>query len=36
LAGVLRKDKERLLEQVRQALAEPEHAGLRPEWARGL
>lgn len=36
LAGVLKKDKERLLRQVRLALDEPESAGLRPEWARGL
>jgi|TARA_R110002072_G_scaffold114827_5_gene244995 radical SAM superfamily enzyme YgiQ (UPF0313 family) len=36
LAGVLNKDKPRLLAQVRTALAAPEQADLRPEWARGL
>ena len=36
LAGVLDKDKARLLQQVRLALRDPDKAGLRPEWARGL
>ncbi|MCX7897530.1 MAG: radical SAM protein [Rhodocyclaceae bacterium] len=36
LKGVLDADKERLLAQVRQAIANPEEAGLRPAWARGL
>lgn len=36
LKGVLGADKARLLAQVRQAIAQPHHAGLRPEWARGL
>lgn len=36
LKGTLGADKARLLEQVRQAIATPEAALLRPEWARGL
>ena len=36
LKGTLGADKARLLEQVRQAIATPEAARLRPEWARGL
>lgn len=36
LKGTLGADKERLLAQVRQAIAQPEKAGLRPAWARGL
>jgi len=36
LKGTLGADKERLLEQVRQAIAAPEAARLRPAWARGL
>lgn len=36
LKGTLGRDKPRLLAQVDQALLAPEHAGLRPEWARGL
>ena len=36
LKGTLGADKARLLEQVRQAIATPEAAHLRPEWARGL
>ena len=36
LKGTLGADKARLLEQVRQAIATPEAAPLRPEWARGL
>jgi radical SAM superfamily enzyme YgiQ (UPF0313 family) len=36
LKGTLGADKERLLEQVRQAIAAPEAAHLRPAWARGL
>ena len=36
LKGTLGADKARLLEQVRQAIASPEAARLRPEWARGL
>ena len=36
LKGVLGADKERLLAQVRQAIASPAAAGLRPHWARGL
>jgi hypothetical protein len=29
-------EKQRLLAQVRDALADPQHAGFRPAWARGL
>lgn len=36
LKGTLGTDKERLLQQVRQAIATPEAAPLRPAWARGL
>lgn len=36
LKGTLGADKERLLAQVRQAIAAPEQAALRPAWARGL
>lgn len=36
LKGTLGADKERLLGQVRQAIAAPETAKLRPSWARGL
>jgi radical SAM superfamily enzyme YgiQ (UPF0313 family) len=36
LKGTLGADKERLLAQVRAALADPAHAPLRPAWARGL
>ena len=36
LKGTLGADKERLLQQVRQAIAAPEAANLRPAWARGL
>jgi len=36
LKGTLGADKERLLSQVRQAIAAPETAHLRPAWARGL
>ncbi|MBK7354791.1 radical SAM protein [Propionivibrio sp.] len=36
LKGTLGADKERLLQQVRQAIAQPEAARLRPAWARGL
>ncbi len=36
LKGTLGGDKERLLDQVRQAIARPDRAPLRPEWARGL
>ena len=36
LKGTLGRDKARLLAQVDQALAAPDEAGLRPEWARGL
>lgn len=36
LKGTLGADKERLLAQVRTAIATPEAARLRPEWARGL
>jgi len=36
LKGTLGADKERLLAQVRQAIAAPENARLRPAWARGL
>jgi radical SAM superfamily enzyme YgiQ (UPF0313 family) len=36
LKGRLGADKERLLREVRQAIAAPEHAHLRPAWARGL
>ncbi|MGE5471400.1 MAG: radical SAM protein [Bacteroidota bacterium] len=36
LKGTLGADKERLLAEVRQAIATPEAASLRPAWARGL
>lgn len=36
LKGILSQDKARLLQQVRSAIRQPELAGLRPEWARGL
>ena len=36
LKGTLGADKERLLQQVRAAIAQPEDAHLRPAWARGL
>ncbi|NLO79116.1 MAG: B12-binding domain-containing radical SAM protein [Xanthomonadaceae bacterium] len=36
LKGVLNKDKERLLAQVRTAIEAPELANLRPEWMRAL
>ncbi len=36
LKGVLKKDRERLLQQVRSAIDEPESAPLRSEWQRGL
>lgn len=36
LRGTLGADKESLLAQVRQAIATPEQAHLRPAWARGL
>ncbi len=36
LKGTLGAEKERLLAQVRAAIERPEHAGLRPAWARGL
>ncbi len=36
LKGTLGADKERLLQQVRQAIARPQAAHLRPAWARGL
>jgi radical SAM superfamily enzyme YgiQ (UPF0313 family) len=36
LKGTLGADKERLLGEVRTALAHPENAPLRPAWARGL
>ncbi|WP_374682129.1 radical SAM protein [Accumulibacter sp.] len=36
LKGTLGADKQRLLQQVRQAIADPQGAALRPDWARGL
>jgi radical SAM superfamily enzyme YgiQ (UPF0313 family) len=36
LKGSLGADKQRLLDHVRQAIATPEDASLRPAWARGL
>jgi tRNA A37 threonylcarbamoyladenosine biosynthesis protein TsaE len=36
LKGTLGAEKEKLLRQVREAIAAPERAALRPEWARGL
>ena len=36
LKGVLGADKARLLTQVRRAIEQPDQAGLRPEWLRGL
>ncbi len=36
LKGTLGADKERLLKQLRAAIASPETARLRPDWARGL
>jgi radical SAM superfamily enzyme YgiQ (UPF0313 family) len=36
LKGTLARDKPALLDQLRTAIARPEHAPLRPAWARGL
>jgi radical SAM superfamily enzyme YgiQ (UPF0313 family) len=36
LKGVLGAEKVRLLQQVRTAIAQPQAAGLRPDWQRGL
>ena len=36
LKGTLGADKQRLLDQLRSAIADPDHARLRPAWARGL
>jgi radical SAM superfamily enzyme YgiQ (UPF0313 family) len=36
LKGVLNQDKDKLLQQVEQAMNSPENAALRPEWQRGL
>ena len=36
LKGTLGADKQRLLDQLRGAIADPDHARLRPAWARGL
>ena len=36
LKGILGKDKERLISQLREAIDHPEWAGLREEWQRGL
>jgi radical SAM superfamily enzyme YgiQ (UPF0313 family) len=36
LKGTLGADREKLLGQLRAAIADPEHARLRPAWARGL
>ncbi|MEH6650617.1 MAG: radical SAM protein [Motiliproteus sp.] len=36
LKGVLGRDKAKLLAQVEQAISQPQHVSLRPEWARGL
>jgi hypothetical protein len=36
LKGTLGADKQRLLDQLRNAIADPDHAPLRPSWARGL
>lgn len=36
LKGVLGAEKERLLQEVRNAIGHPESSRLRPEWARGL
>jgi len=36
LKGTLGADKERLLRQLRSAIADPAHAPLRPAWSRGL
>jgi hypothetical protein len=36
LKGNLPTDQDKLLAQVRAALADPAHAPLRPAWARGL
>jgi len=36
LKGTLGADKDRLLQQVRQAIDQPAAVGLRPAWARGL
>ncbi|WP_373187466.1 radical SAM protein, partial [Halopseudomonas sp.] len=36
LKGILGADKERLLEQVQNAIERPERARLRPDWMRGL
>jgi len=36
LKGILNRDKEKLLLGIKNVLDNPEQAGLRPEWLRGL
>lgn len=36
VSGVLGRDKQRMLSEIRTAIENPEKAGLRPEWLRGL
>ncbi len=36
VSGVLGKDKDRMLQQIRFAIENPQKAGLKPEWLRGL
>jgi hypothetical protein len=36
MKGTLGADKDRLVDQLRSAIADPNHARLRPAWARGL
>ena len=36
LKGTLERDKERMLDEIDAALNNPDNAGLRPEWLRGL
>jgi radical SAM superfamily enzyme YgiQ (UPF0313 family) len=36
LKGTLRRDKERMLDEIDAAMNNPDNAGLRPEWLRGL
>jgi hypothetical protein len=36
LKGVLGAEKDRMLQEVRQAMDNPASAKLRPDWARGL
>ena len=36
LKGILSRDKNHLLEKIRNTLRDPDHTEIRPEWLRGL